>query len=93
MSALDPITAFLGCRPVDEHLQRKRISGCRDVATMRATVFEGPIACDLCWMICDVATVNIYAPVSRDDLADIANFLRDALLLSDKAERLFGGGS
>jgi hypothetical protein len=84
----DEITMLLGHQAPEEHEPRKHMRTARTVASHRVQTYQSGAARAMLWLVCDIATANIFASHPVEVLTDLAKLCRRLLLVAEQAEQI-----
>ncbi len=87
----DPISTFVpGCADPDERRLRERLQKARDMATARAGHLQDGHARQLNWMVVELSSAHVYAPVDCERLGAAADQCLRLICAASAAEYIEG---
>jgi len=89
---IDEFRNLMGDLSAEELAKRLKLRAHRNVATMMLADTQSATARQLCWMVVDRVTPNLYAPAPLDWLDELILFTRRLLIVANQAHLTLDGG-
>lgn len=88
---IDEFRNLMGDLSAQELTKRVKLSAHRNVATMMLADTQSGIARQLCWIVVEYVTPNLYSPASLAWLDELILFTRRLLIVSNQAHLKLDG--
>lgn len=89
---IDEFLILMGDLPAEELAKRVKLRARRNVAAMMLADTQSATARQLCWIVVEYVTPNLYSPASLEWLDELILFTRRLLIIANQAHLKLDGG-